>query len=189
MRKPSSRRNGFHLIPVEEWQHFRDHLKRLTEADRRHRFEPDVDVDDLRTHFRRSGPVHEVVGWFEDGLVRGAVEIHYRDDHGEAGLTIEAAWRDRGLGTELVRHALQRAGSQGATGLAMPVLRGNKSITEIIAMLSSTHSFGHWRKVEPIKPDPSIRGWIDFDVPTGAAEPASGAVGGKLKALLSRFRR
>jgi GNAT superfamily N-acetyltransferase len=189
MPRASSRRNGFLLIPPDEWQQFREHLKRLSDSDRRHRFDPNLGAEDLRMHFATARPVHEIIGWFEDGTVRAAVEIHYRDDRAEAGLTIEEAWRGKGLGTDLVRHAVRRAGSQGVTHLAMPVIRGSKSMTEIVAMLSSPQSFGHWRKVEPIKPDPSLRGWIDFDVSTPADEPASGGFIGGLKALLARLRR
>jgi GNAT superfamily N-acetyltransferase len=132
--------------------------------------------------------VHEVLGWFEDDKVRGAIEIYYQDDRAEAGLTLEEAWRGRGIGTELVRHAMRRAGSHGARSLAMPFNRSNKSMTEIAAMLSSPQSFGHWRKAETTEANASMRTWIDFDIEDPGDEPAAGGLFGKVKSFLSRLR-
>ena len=188
MFRSSSKRNGYRIVPLEERQHLREHFRRLSEIDRRHRFDPGIEAEELRVLFNRKRPVHDAIGWFQDGVVRGAVEIYYQDDRAKVGLTLEEEWRGIGIGTELVRHAMQRARSQGAKSLAMPFNRSNKSMTEIAAMLSSSGSFGHWRKAEPTEANSSVRAWIDFDLEDPADEHAAGGFIGKLKDLLSRLR-
>jgi GNAT superfamily N-acetyltransferase len=188
MSRSSSKQNGYRLVPLEERQQLRDHLKRLTETDRRTRFDPGIDADDFRQHFTRTRPVHEVVGWFENGVLRGAVEIYYRDDTAEAGLTLEEVYRGKGIAVELVRHALRQAGSHGARSLSMPFIRGSRSMTEIVAMLSSPESFGRWRKTDAPEPGSPVRGWIEFDAEDQAEPPPPGGLFGWLRNLLARRR-
>ncbi len=180
-------RNGYRLLTRRERRHLRQHLERLSELDLRHRFDHAPGPEELRAHIDREWPEHEFIGWFEHGVLRGAIEIFYHDDHAEAGVTVEPAWRGHGVGTELVRRAMEQARGRGATSLSISASRGDAAMIDMAARMGGRMSFGHWRAIEPEEANTAMRAWIEFDLHSPAAEPASEGVVGRLRKHLARL--
>lgn len=95
------------------------HLQRLSVPDRNARFLAHPGDDDLLAHVTRQEPAHEAIGWFSRGTLRAAIEIFHAGDMAEAALAVEPEWRNRGIGTELVRRALSRARETGLISLSI----------------------------------------------------------------------
>jgi GNAT superfamily N-acetyltransferase len=120
----------------------RDHLLRLSEEERSLRF-GGVASDALvaghagRLDFQLCG----IIGFFDDGDIRGAVELHfdkaYLPRRAELAVTVEGAWQDRGIGTELIRRALISARNRGVRHLAMLCLVDNYRMRRIAGKLAA----------------------------------------------------
>ncbi len=54
-----------------------------------------------------------VTGWFRDGVLRGVGEVAIDDRVAEAAVSVEAPWRNLGVGRGLMRRALRRAWQAG----------------------------------------------------------------------------
>ena len=104
------------------------HLKRLPVSDRVSRFQYPATDAQLEAHvdgFLKGGG--HVIGWFVDGELRGASEVALLSDgeSAEAAFEVEAPWRGRGIGTELVGRALLWARNRGARRLLIHTTRRN----------------------------------------------------------------
>lgn len=157
-------RHGFRLVRPRERFKLLAHLERLPAEDLRHRFGAPADAESLRAHVELAGPGHETIGWFNRGLMRGAIEIFYAGDRAEAGLTVEPEWRGYGVGTTLVRRALRRARLRGARSLAIHSNRGNAPMLNIAAELGAEMAIEHGHGIEPGEPEPGLVAWFAFDL-------------------------
>ncbi len=81
-----------------------------------------------------------VIGYFEAGILRGAAELQLADGHVpfvcEVALTVETAWQDRGVATELMRRTLIVARNRSARCVRVICLGDNHRIQHV------AHKFG-----------------------------------------------
>ncbi len=122
------------LLPYEIWR-LREHLLRLSAADRRLRFFAGVGADFIAEHCRRIDCLRAVViGFFEAGVLRGAAELHLAGAFGsraELAVTVESAWQDRQIRTELLSHAITIAENRGVRTVEMICLLDNHRMQHI----------------------------------------------------------
>jgi RimJ/RimL family protein N-acetyltransferase len=123
------------LHPFEQWR-LAEHLARLSPEDRRRRFFAGVSDDAIQRHCRRIDWLGTVViGCFEAGVLRGAAELRLETGTlpfaGELALSVETAWQNQGVGTELVRRTLLAAGNRGLASLQMVCLAENHRMQRI----------------------------------------------------------
>lgn len=117
------------LLPTEP-DLLREHLLRLDREDRRRRFVGHVSDDAVAAYVDAIDRFRAIViAWIEDGAVRGAAELlRFRAPAGtraELAVTVETAWQDRGIGTELMRQALTVARNRGLEQVLMVCLAEN----------------------------------------------------------------
>jgi len=128
------------LLPFEAGVLAR-HLLRLTASDRALRFMGALSDEAVGTHARRMDWRRTVViGFFDAGILRGAAEIHAADLRPpivfEGAFTVETAWQDQGVGTELLRRALLISRNRVAGALRISCFSDNLRIQHI------GHKFG-----------------------------------------------
>jgi GNAT superfamily N-acetyltransferase len=122
------------LMPYEIWR-LREHLLRLSPADRRLRFFSAVGDAFIAEHCRRvacSGAV--VIGYFEVGVLRGAAELHLGEhvgDRAELALTVESEWQAHHAGTELLDRAITVAENRGVRVIQMLCLLDNHRMQHV----------------------------------------------------------
>jgi GNAT superfamily N-acetyltransferase len=124
------------LHPFEQGQ-LRDHLLRLDPEDRRRRFFGGMSDAAVAERCRRIDWLRTmVIGFFEDGVLRGAAELSLEDRRrfppaAELALSVESAWQDQGIGSELVRRMLLAAANRGIVSVQMLCLAENHRIQRI----------------------------------------------------------
>ena len=115
------------------------HLKRLDQASRRRRFHGALCDETLERHAARALNAREsrVIGWFKDGVLRGAVEIGlFRAEEGveaEAAFAVEEAFRLSGVGSMLMERALLFARNRGARRVHIATENGNEAMIALAA--------------------------------------------------------
>ena len=113
------------------------HYRRLSPGDRRTRFLHAVSDHALAVHARKlRSPGYCVIGWLLDGVPRGVAEVAVEGRAAEASFSVEAPWRNRGVGRSLMRQVLRRARRSGARGLTVLTTADN------VPMLRLAQSFG-----------------------------------------------
>lgn len=123
------------LLPTEA-PLFHDHLGRLSPDDRISRFSGGVSAAALIEHVRRfDWRTGWLIGCFEGGRLRGVAELRWLDPgfgwRAELAVTVEEAWQDRGIGTELLRLAVIHARNRGLKSLYMICLTDNRRMQAI----------------------------------------------------------
>jgi GNAT superfamily N-acetyltransferase len=122
------------LAPFETWR-LRQHLLRLSPEERRLRFSGAVSDDFIIAHCDRIGWLRAViVAVFEDGVLRGAAELQLETGaagRAELAVTVETAWQDRGIGTELLGHAITVAANRAMRSIYMICLIDNKRMQHV----------------------------------------------------------
>jgi RimJ/RimL family protein N-acetyltransferase len=113
-----------------------DHLIRLTLDARSLRFMGGMHDVAVREHCARLNWFRTVViGYFDEGVLRGAAELHVADklrpDLCEVAITVEAAWQNQGVGTELLRRILVIARNRSARGVLINCFGENYPIQHI----------------------------------------------------------
>ncbi|HYE00988.1 MAG TPA: GNAT family N-acetyltransferase [Alphaproteobacteria bacterium] len=120
---------------------YRDHLMRLSPGDRYDRFCQAVGEAAIDRHIARLTPFDGLlIGAFEDGVLRGAAELAWLRPaaarRAELALSVEAAYRHRGLGTLLSARALAAARNRGIRQVDLLCLATNR------AMIAIARKFG-----------------------------------------------
>jgi GNAT superfamily N-acetyltransferase len=123
------------LLPSEAVK-IREHLFRLTLEQRSLRFMGGLDDATVAAHCRQLNWARTaVVGFFDAGVLRGAAELQVADAHYpilcELGISVEAAWQDRGVATELLRRALVIARNRFARGVGVICTGDNRRIQHV----------------------------------------------------------
>lgn len=118
------------------------HLRRLDNNARRRRFGLDVGdgfIDDYahRIDWDRAF----VLGYFEGGALRGAVEaawpaVGWLDGAAEVAVQVEAGWRRRGVASALLKAATRLARARGVAAIFFSALAENEPLRRLI------HRFG-----------------------------------------------
>ena len=119
-----------------ECDKFRDHLKRLDRDNRRMRFAhgvSDAFLEDYAARMHEMGSI--VYGFIVDDHVRAVAELRKLGDtwglEAEAAFSVESAYQDRGIGTELMGRAIRSARNRGVQRLYMSCLAENAKMQVI----------------------------------------------------------
>ncbi len=125
----------------EELPLLRDHLLRLDRAsrhDRFHGFMDDSFIERYAAKCASDGSV--IIAYFEDGVVRGAAELHppeqSPDSQPEIAFSVEAPVRRSGVGSILFRNLIAEAHARGYRSLRITTGAQNE------AMRALAHKFG-----------------------------------------------
>lgn len=114
----------------------RDHLLRLDRESRRMRFAHGVSdsfIEDYAARLTDMGSV--IYAFIADGEVRAAAELRKLSDtwgkEAEAAFSVERAWQDMGVGTELMGRVIRAARNRGVVRLYMSCLAENAKMQAI----------------------------------------------------------
>ena len=151
---------------------FRDHLLRLDGESRRLRFgAPVADSfvnDYARTAFRLDTIM---IAHFEGQKIRAAAELRGLSfaftPAAEAAITVETAWRNRGLGSQLMDRLLISAQNRNVSQIYMICLRDNGAMQHVAQKFGARLRFAQDEvvgKLDPAWPTPASliqEGWQD----------------------------
>ena len=119
-----------------ETEAFRNHLLRLDRGSRRMRFAHAVSdsfIEDYATRMLEFGSI--CYGYIVDCEIRAVAELRKLSDHwgdeAEAAFSVEAAYQDRGIGTELMGRVIRAARNRGVRLLYMSCLAENERMQAI----------------------------------------------------------
>lgn len=123
------------LWPQEQAK-FRDHLLRLDKTSRTMRFAHGVSdsfIEDYATHMTDAGST--IFAYIEDGEVRAAAELKKLGEiwgrEAEAAISVESAFQEQGIGTELMGRVIRAARNRGVHLLYMSCLASNAKMQAI----------------------------------------------------------
>lgn len=126
----------FRKLWPQEQSLFRDHLLRLDKASRAMRFAhgvSDAFIEDYASHMSDAGST--VFAYIEQGEVRAAAELKKLGDtwgrEAEAAFSVEAAYQDHGIGSELMGRVIRAARNRGVHLLYMSCLASNAKMQAI----------------------------------------------------------
>jgi RimJ/RimL family protein N-acetyltransferase len=123
------------LWPAET-ERFRDHLLRLDRDARRMRFAHGVSDSFIADYAGRMNEMGSVVyGYSVGGEVHAAAELRKLGvnwgEEAEAAFSVEAAYQDQGIGTELMGRVIRAARNRGIQRLYMSCLAENSKMQAI----------------------------------------------------------
>lgn len=131
-----------------EIQKFRDHLLRLDEESRRMRFGMAVDNDFIQAYAERADFLKSVIyGYFVGGEMRAAAELRTIGDgwreEAEAAFSVETAFQDTGVGTDLLGRVILAARNRGISRIYMNCLSENRKMQRIARKYEADLHFEH----------------------------------------------
>lgn len=135
------------LLAAHELPLFRDHLLRLDRDSRRDRFNGSLNDDWVVAYAERSvrdGTV--ILAYFEDGVVRGAAELHQADlvnVEPEVAFSVEACMRRKGVGSTLFTQLIAKARSMGYKTLRITTGAQNDAMRALANKFGAKLSFRH----------------------------------------------
>ncbi len=144
------------------WPHdsakFRDHLLRLDKASRRLRFAHGVSDSFIEDYAARMGELGSIVyAFIEEGEVRAAAELKKLGDRwgheAEAAFSVETAYQDHGLGSELMGRIIRLARNRGVRLLYMSCLAENAKMQAIARKYDAELHFEYGEVVGQIVPE------------------------------------
>ncbi|MCB1519763.1 MAG: GNAT family N-acetyltransferase [Hyphomicrobiaceae bacterium] len=145
------------LWPTET-DRFRDHLLRLDKDTRRMRFAHGVSdgfIEDYASRMTHMGSI--VFGYFEDGEMRAAAELRKLGDtwghEAEAAFSVERAYQEKGVGTELMGRVIRSARNRGVHLLYMSCLAENGKMQAVARKHHADLRFEYGEVVGEIVPD------------------------------------
>jgi len=148
-RKPkvSSKGGPVRLLAASELPLFRDHLLRLDRDSRRDRFNGSLSDEWVVKYAERSvqdGTV--ILAYFEDGVVRGAAELHQADltnIEPEVAFSVESCMRRKGVGSILFTQLIAKARSMGYKKLRVTTGAQNDAMRALAGKFGAKLSFRH----------------------------------------------
>ena len=151
---------------------FRNHLLRLDGESRRLRFGvpvADSFIDDYAMTAFRLDTI--MIAYFEDHQIRAAAELRGLSfaftPAAEAAITVETAWRNRGLGSHLMDRLLVTAQNRHVSQIYMICLRDNGAMQHVAQKFGARLRFEQDEvvgKLDPAWPTPASlmqEGWHD----------------------------
>ena len=136
------------LRQQEELPLLRDHLLRLDSDSRRDRFHGLMDDGFIERYAARcaeDGTV--IIAYIEDGVVRGAAELHppdqSEDSLPEIAFSVEAAARRHGVGSILFTKLIAEARSKGYRSLRITTGAQNEAMRALARKFGAHLSFRH----------------------------------------------
>jgi RimJ/RimL family protein N-acetyltransferase len=129
------------LSRQEELPLLRDHLLRLDRSSRHDRFHGFMDDSFIERYAEKcANDGTLIIAYFEDGVVRGAAELHppeqSPDSLPEIAFSVEASVRRKGVGSILFRKLIAEARAKGYSSLRITTDAQNE------AMRALAHKFG-----------------------------------------------
>jgi RimJ/RimL family protein N-acetyltransferase len=136
---------------------FRDHLLRLDKSSRRMRFAHGVSDSFIEDYAARMSDMGSVVyGYYVDGEVHAAAELRKLSDswepEAEAAFSVETAYQDQGLGSELMGRVIRTARNRGVQRLYMSCLAENSKMQAIARKHEADLRFEYGEVVGEIVP-------------------------------------
>ena len=136
------------LSQQEELPLLRDHLLRLdrnSRHDRFHGFMDDSFIERYAEKCANDGTI--VIAFFEDGVVRGAAELHPPDQSPdslpEIAFSVEASVRRRGVGSILFRKLIAEARAKGYQSLRITTGAQNDAMRALANKFGAHLTFRH----------------------------------------------
>lgn len=136
------------LSQQEELPLLRDHLLRLDRTSRHDRFHGFIDDSFIRRYAERcanDGTV--IIAYFEDGVVRGAAELHppeqSPDAQPEIAFSVERSVRRKGVGSTLFRKLIAEAHAKGYGRLRITTGAQNDAMRALATKFGAQLSFRH----------------------------------------------
>ena len=167
-------RGHVRVLAARELPLFRDHLLRLDRESRRDRFNGSLDDEWVARYAEKSVNTGTVIlVYFEDGIVRGAAELHQADlspdSLPEIAFSVEALVRRKGVGSILFTKLIAKARSMGYAKLRITTGAQNDAMRALANKFGAHLSFRHGEST----------GIIDLRDPAGAgvvAQPKTSAL-------------
>jgi GNAT superfamily N-acetyltransferase len=136
------------LRQQEELPVLRDHLLRLDAASRRDRFHGFLDDSFIERYAAKcadDGTV--IIAYFEDGVVRGAAELHPPNQSPDAvpeiAFSVEGCVRHQGVGSILFRKLIAEARSKGYHSLRITTGSQNRAMSALANKFGAHLTFSH----------------------------------------------
>ena len=143
-----SRRDAVRILRREELPLLRDHLLRLDRTsrhDRFHGFMDDSFIERYAEKCSKDGTV--IVAYLQDGVVRGAAELHppeqSPDGLPEIAFSVEASVRRRGVGSTLFRGLIAEARAKGYGSLRITTGAQNDAMRALAQKFGAHLTFRH----------------------------------------------
>ena len=149
------------LRQQEELPLLRDHLLRLDRESRHDRFHGFMDDDFIERYAAKcadDGTV--IIAYIEDGVVRGAAELHppdqSPDSQAEIAFSVEACVRRHGVGSVLFRKLIAEARAKGYRSLRITTGAQNQAMRALANKFGAHLTFRHGESTGSIdlKPQP-----------------------------------
>jgi len=141
-----------------ETDRFRNHLLRLDKQSRRLRFAhgvADAFIEDYSSRMSDMGSL--VFGFVVAGEVRAAAELRKLGDtwgrEAEAAFSVEKAYQDQGIGSELMGRVIRAARNRGLQLLYMSCLAENSKMQTIARKYEADLRFEYGEVIGEIVPD------------------------------------
>lgn len=136
---------------------FREHLLRLDKDSRRMRFAHGVSDGFIADYAARMSEMGSVVyGYYVDGEVHAAAELRKLGDswgmEAEAAFSVERAFQDQGLGSELMGRVIRAARNRGVQRLYMSCLAENSKMQAIARKHEAELKFEYGEVIGEIVP-------------------------------------
>jgi len=136
------------LSQHEELPLLRDHLLRLDRASRHDRFHGYMDDSFIERYAEKcadDGTI--IIAYFEDGVVRGAAELHppgqSPDLVPEIAFSVETSVRRRGVGSFLFRQLIAEARAKGYRSLRITTGAQNEAMRALAKKFGANLTFRH----------------------------------------------
>ncbi len=145
--KASAKSGPVRILATRELPLFRDHLLRLDRESRRDRFNGSLSDDWVAKYAERS--VHDgtvILAYFEDGVIRGAAELHQADlvnVEPEVAFSVESCMRRKGVGSILFTQLIAKARSMGYKKLRVTTGAQNDAMRALAGKFGAKLSFRH----------------------------------------------
>jgi GNAT superfamily N-acetyltransferase len=166
--KASAKSGPVRILAAHELPLFRDHLLRLDRDSRRDRFNGSLCDDWVAKYAERSvqdGTV--ILAYFEDGVIRGAAELHQADlvnIEPEVAFSVESCMRRKGVGSILFTQLIAKAKSMGYKTLRVTTGAQNDAMRALAGKFGAKLSFRHGESTglidlsaEPVKAAPQAK--------------------------------
>jgi GNAT superfamily N-acetyltransferase len=136
------------LSQHEELPLLRDHLLRLDRASRHDRFHGYMDDSFIERYAEKcAGDGTIIIAYFEDGVVRGAAELHPPEQSPdlvpEIAFSVETSVRRRGVGSFLFRQLIAEARAKGYRSLRITTGAQNAAMRALAKKFGANLTFRH----------------------------------------------
>ena len=136
------------LSQHEELPLLRDHLLRLDRASRHDRFHGYMDDSFIERYAEKcAGDGTIIIAYFEDGVVRGAAELHPPEQSPdvlpEIAFSVETSVRRRGVGSFLFRQLIAEARAKGYRSLRITTGAQNEPMRALAKKFGANLTFRH----------------------------------------------